>query len=360
MRLALILSILLVAAAASPVARTANDLHIYAVDVEGGKATLIVSPAGESLLIDTGNVGEGAQRDANRIMAAIQDAGLRQIDHLVTTHWHRDHFGAMPLLAARIPIREFIDHGANIQPEPIVDDFLNQTYPRLYGKARHTIVKPGDKIRLAGLDVRVVTSSGESIRTPLPGAGIANPYCAEFEPRSDPTENSRSIGIYIAFGRFRVLDLGDLTINKEFGLMCPNNPIGNVDLFMVSHHGQSSSNDKLLVHAIRSRVAIMNNGIHKGAHPEVMRLLFSAPGLENLWQLHSSQLSGPEYTMPGLFVANMADEPPARIHNAMAYWIKVSAQQDGSFTVVNSRNGFSKTYAARRSDSLIPYSPARL
>src|SRR5262249_9171676 len=150
-------------------------LEIYAVDVEGGKATLVVSPDGESLLIDTGNIGEGAERDTKRIMAAIEDAGLRQIDHLITTHWHRDHIGGMTLLAGRIPIREFIDHGPNVQPDPKVDALL-QSYPWLYAKSKHTVVKPGDRISIAGLDVVVVTSGGAAISTPLHGAGQANPY----------------------------------------------------------------------------------------------------------------------------------------------------------------------------------------
>ena len=263
------------------------------VDVEGGKATLVVSPSNESLLIDTGNVGEGAQRDADRIMAAIKSAGLSHIDHLMTTHWHRDHFGAMPLVAARIPIREFIDHGMNVQPDVQADTFLQQTYPGLYRRATRTVVKSGDRISIAGVDVRVVASAGETLTTSLPGGGTPNPYCAGFKHQNvDKAENARSIGILITFGKFRVLDLGDLSANKEFDLMCPNNLIGTVDLFMVSHHGQPNSNSTVLVHAIESRVAIMNNGTRKGGQPEVMKVIHSAPGLEDLWQLHFSQLSG--------------------------------------------------------------------
>jgi competence protein ComEC len=350
--------------------RTAKSLDIYVVDVEGGNATLFVSPSGESVLIDSGNGGAAAARDATRIMAAAKDAGLTQIDHLITTHWHGDHFGGMAELASHIPIRDFVDHGPNVQPAAAADEFLQKTYPSLYGKAKHTVAKPGDKIPMAGLDWRVVTAAGGVIKTSLPGlpgAGRPNPYCASFKPQAvDMSENAQSVGSIITFGKFRVVHLGDLTWNKEFDLMCPTNRIGTVDLFVVSHHGQPVSNSDVLVHAIGSRVAIMNNGTRKGGQPDAMRIIHSAPGLEDLWQLHFSLLSGQEYTVPGLFIANSVDEPPPAmpvaamappqpgpaappppVHNGTAYWIKVSAQTEGSFTVTNGRNGFSKTYTAR-------------
>src|SRR5215471_17959633 len=163
--------------------RTVKPLDIYVVDVEGGNATLFVTPQGESLLIDTGNTGGAAAvRDAERIIAAAKDAKLQQIDHLITTHWHGDHFGGMAELAKRITIREFIDHGPNVQPAAGADAFLKDVYPQLYAKAKHTVAKPGDKIAINGLDVRIVTSAGETIKTPLPGAGKPNPYCAQFKP----------------------------------------------------------------------------------------------------------------------------------------------------------------------------------
>jgi len=320
-----------------------KTLEIYSIDVEGGKATLYVSPTKESLLIDTGNI-VGADRDSERIIAAVRDAGLQQIDHLMTTHWHRDHFGGMARLARRIPIGEFIDHGGNVQPDPQADNFLQSTYPGLYAGSKHTVVKPGDEVAIEGLDVRILASAGETIMPALPGGGEPNRYCAEAKrPSPDPGENAESIGVHIEFGKFRVLDLGDLSDDKEFDLMCPNNPIGHVDLFMVSHHGQPRSNREVLVHAIEPRVAIMNNGLHKGGQPEVMRVLHTAPGLEDLWQLHYSQLSGREYNSPGLFIANLEET----VHEGTAYWIKVSAREDGSFVVTNGRNGFVKVYRAR-------------
>ncbi|HTC86823.1 MAG TPA: MBL fold metallo-hydrolase [Bryobacteraceae bacterium] len=343
--------------------RTPGTLNIYVIDVEGGNATLFVAPSHESLLIDTGNAGAAATRDAGRIVEAIEDAGLQRIDHLITTHWHGDHFGGMAELASKVPIREFIDHGPNVQPGEAADTFLQNTYPQLYAKGRHTVVKAGDGISMADLDVRVVTSAGETIKTPLPGAGMPNPYCASFKPGENNAEDPQSVGVYIAFGRFRTVHLGDLTKNKEFELMCPTNRIGIVDVLLGLHHGQASSNSEVLVYALHPRVAIMNNGTRKGGDPEVMKTVHSSPGLEDLWQLHFSLLSGQEYTVPGMFIANTIDDqqgampiapvaapppgpgaPPPPVHNGKAYWIKLSAQQDGSFTVTNARNGFRKTY----------------
>ena len=360
---AALVALILLAAGAAAQTRRSNTLDIYIVDVEGGNATLLVSPAGESLLIDSGNAGAGAVRDAERIAAAAKDAGVTQIDTLITTHWHGDHFGGMAELAARIPIRHFIDHGANVQPGAAADEFLQTTYPKLYEKAKHTVAKPGDKIPIAGLNVVVVTSAGETIKTPLAGAGAPNPYCANFKPGDNNAEDPMSVGVHVTFGRFRTIHLGDLTKNKEFELMCPANRIGTVDAFLGLHHGVDTSNSEVIVHALRPRVAIMNNGTRKGGPPEVMKTLYSSPGLEDLWQIHFSELSGQEYTAPGMFIANLVDEPvaampvapmppspggrgapPAPAHNGTAYWIKLSAQSDGGFTVTNARNGFSKRY----------------
>lgn len=344
--------------------RTSKPLDIYVIDVEGGNATLFVSPSGESLLIDTGNPSNG--RDAGRILAAARDAGLAAIDHLITTHYHGDHIGGLSELTPRFPVRHFIDHGPNIQPDGSGAGF-EQGYKEIYARAKHTVAKAGDRIPMAGLDVRVVTSAGETIKTPLSGAGGPNPYCASFKPGENNAEDPQSVGTYITFGKFRAIHLGDLTRNKEFELMCPNNRIGTVDVLLGLHHGQATSNSEVLVHALRPRVAIMNNGTRKGGEPDVMKTVYSSPGLEDLWQIHFSLLSGQEYTVPGMFIANTVDEqqpampiaparapqpgpgavpPPA--HNGTAYWIKVSAQQDGSYTVTNARNGFSKTYAPGR------------
>ncbi len=266
--------------------------------------------------------------------------------------------------ASQVAVRDYIDHGPSVESSTRVAEFLNTTYRGLYEAAEHTVVTPGDRITLAGVDITVLTSAKQVIDRPLPGGGGPNGYCADFVPQNeDNGENAQSVGILAQFGGFRILHLGDLTANTEFELMCPNNPIGAVDLFVVSHHGQPSSNAEVLVHAIEARVAIMNNGTRKGGQPDAMQVLYSAPGLEDLWQLHFSQLSGQEYTVPGLFIANAVDEeqsampiapltgggrgagaPPRLVHNGEAHWIKVSGQGDGSFTVTNSRNGFTKEY----------------
>jgi hypothetical protein len=173
-----------------------------------------------------------------------------------------------------------------------------------------------------------------------------------------------SVAVHITFGKFRTVHLGDLTKNKEFELMCPTNRLGTVDLFLGLHHGVDSSNSEVMIHATRPRVAIMNNGTRKGGPPDVMKVLFSSPGLEDLWQMHFSQLGGQEYTVPGMFIANLNDQPltampvapiaapapgpntpPPPAHNGPAYWFKVQARTDGTFTVTNTRNGFSKTYS---------------
>ena len=353
----------MVATLASAQKRPSTALDIYVIDVEGGNATLFVSPRGESLLMDTGNAGAAAPRDAGRIVEAMRAAGVSQIDHLIITHWHGDHFGGLAELASRVPIREFIDHGPNTQPGELADTFLQKTYPELIAKSRHQVAKAGDRIAMTGLDVRVVTSAGETIQTPLAGGGQPNPYCANFQPGQNNAEDPRSVGIHVTYGKFRTIHLGDLTKNKEFELMCPTNRIGTVDVLLGLHHGQASSNSAPLVWALHPRVAIMNNGTRKGGEPEVMKTVHSSPGLEDLWQMHFSLLSGQEYTVPGMFIANTIDDPqptmpiapapapqpgpgapPAPVHNGKAYWIQLTAQPDGSFTVTNTRNGFRKTY----------------
>lgn len=361
--MAFLLALALPTAALAAQGRTTLD--IYVTDVEGGNGTLFVTPSGESVLIDTGNAN-GAVRDVGRIMDAVKDAGLTQIDHLILTHYHGDHFGGMELLSKQIPIKEFIDHGPNTQPG-VGADWERDVYPKLYAGAKHTVAKPGDRIALKGVDWRIVASAGEVVKSPLPGAGKANPECANFKPVDNNAEDPMSVASYITFGKFRTAHLGDLTRNMEFKLMCPNTILPPVDLFLGLHHGQDSSNSPVMDHALRPRVGIMNNGTRKGGEPYTMMSIHSAPGFEDLWQMHFSLLSGQEYTEPGMFIANLLDDPsavmpvapmptpapgavgiqPAPVHNGKAYWIKVSAQTDGTFTVTNQRNGFSKTYAAK-------------
>ena len=343
-----------------------TTLDIYVVDVEGGNAVLFVTPSGESVLIDSGNGGPAAVRDAERISAAAKDAGITQIDHLVTTHYHNDHVGGLAELAARVPIKEFIDHGPNVQPNPAIDAFLQGGYRQLYEKAKHTVAKPGDRVPVTGVDWRIVASNREMIAAPLQGKATPNAYCASFTPQTGIaiTEDDHSVGSFIRFGKFRTIHLGDLTLNRQFELMCPANRIGTVDLMIAGRHG--NVNADLLVHALRPRAIVTNNGIRKGVPPEAMKIFFTSPNVEDVWQVHFSQLGGQEHTVPGMFIANLFDQPqeamplapfvpppqgqqapPVPEHSGKAYYIKISARQDGAFTVTNTRNGFSKTYVPK-------------
>src|SRR5262245_26548778 len=231
--MALCLAIVLSGAVVLAQARATKTLDLYVIDVEGGNAQLYVSPSGESVLIDSGNGGAAAVRDAARIMAAVKDRGLTRIDHLITTHFHGDHVGGLPELATHIPIREFIDHGPNVQPGPQIDAVMQQ-YAQLYAKAKHTVVRPGDRIPVADLDWHIVSGGEHILKSPLSGAGASNPYCASFSRHeTNPvsggpvgnTEDEQSVGSHVTFGKFRILYLGDFTWNQEFDLTCPINRI---------------------------------------------------------------------------------------------------------------------------------------
>jgi len=316
-------------------AQAEKPLQIRFVDVEGGQATLIVSPSGESLLVDTGYPGLNG-RDADRIAGAVKEAGLSRIDYLIVTHYHADHVGGVPALAARVPIGTFVDHGPTVEQgdQPAA---LYNAYLETRAKGRHVVARPGDTLPIKGLDVRFVSAAGDLIAKPLPGAGQANPLCASYTPHDpDPTENARSVGMVVSFGRFRLLDLGDLTWNKEHDLVCPNNLLGTVSVYLTTHHGLNQSGPAVLVHAVRPRVAVMNNGARKGGNPSAWRIIKDAPGLEDLWQVHHSVEGGAASNVPEPFIAN-PDE-------TTAHGIRMSAQRDGGFTVTNDRNGHTKTY----------------
>jgi competence protein ComEC len=337
--------------------QAAGTLEIYSIDVEGGGATLLVAPSGQTLLVDAGNPGS---RDADRIAAAVKTAGASQIDFLVVSHFHGDHVGGVVDLAARVPIRTFVDHGSEVHDgsQFRLGENIFQGYLTARAKGSHLEVRPGDTVPVKGLDVRVVTSDGAHITSALPGAGQSNPLCKSFAPREpDLSENARSVGVVVGYNRFRMLLLGDLTWNKEQELVCPNNLLGPMDIYLTTHHGLNLSNPPVLVDAIRPRVAIMNNGPRKGASRDAWLTVKSSPGLEDLWQLHyavqrpgnpafqeSGESGGKDLNVPDQFIANV-DEDAA---HSPAHVIRASVRQDGSFTVSNARNGFSKTYSARR------------
>jgi competence protein ComEC len=402
--------------------KTTKPLEIWVVDVEGGKAALYVSPTGQTAMIDTGFPGA---RDLERIMAAIADAGIKQIDYLISTHYHVDHIGNVVELASRIPIGTFVDHGPTVEgpnvpqvaagpdgipvtkPREQIEGF-QAAYAELYGKAKHLVVGPGDHVPITGLDWKIAAAAGRVVKEP-PSPKPSNPYCAGFTPLTgtaglnDP-DDAQSVGSVIVLGQFRALDFGDMWRTKELELMCPNNPIGTVDLYFASSHGAIASGSLPFVHGIQPRVAIMQNGTRKGGAPEPMQTILSSPRLEALWQMHWSYNALLEQNSPALYIANIEHmptiagvlsapprgggpgraatgaqppataistgqqtppaspaagaQPPAAAPPAgrgrgnatghtPAYWLRVSAYPDGTFTISNPRNGFSKTYAAR-------------
>ena len=202
------------------------------------------------------------------------------------------------------------------------------------------MLKPGDTVPIKGLSVKVLTAAGDHIQAPLAGGGQPNPYCATTPKRdADLTENAQSTGVLVTFEKFRFLDLGDLTWNKELALMCPDNPIGTVDVFLVSHHGLNQSNSQALVDAVHPRVAIMNDGARKGASPDAWQIVKDSPGLEDLWQLHYAIAGAKEHNVADSFIANVDEQDAGQ-------YLKLTAEGNGSFTVWNQRNKFEKVYKA--------------
>ena len=323
-------------AATAGVLPAAKNLEVYFIDVEGGQATLVVPPGGESMLIDTGWAGFN-HRDADRIAAAAKAAGVKKIDYLLITHYHADHVGGVPQLAEKLPIRNFVDHGDNTETGKQAEILYN-AYKTYRDKGNHIMVKPGDTIPVKGLDVKVLSAAGETIAKALPGAGKPNPECGSFERHVDATdENPKSVGVLMTFGTFRMIDMGDLTWNKEYDLVCPENQIGPVDVYVVSHHGMNMSGSPQWVHALAPKVAIMDNGAKKGGSPEIWQTIHDTPGLQDLWQLHFAVAGGKEHNSSDTVIANVDEMCEGK-------WIKLTAEREGGFTVENARNKFEKTY----------------
>ena len=322
--------------AALPLCAQSGALRIYAIDTEGGKSTLYVSPSGESMLIDTGYTGHN-YRDAGRIVAAARAAGIKRIDYLVITHYHGDHVGGVAQLADRFPIGAFFDHGDDLAETVNLEDVF-RAYAAVRKKHPHTALKPGDTIPVKGLRVDVVAASGRVIDRPMPASGQTNPLCASYQPlAADSGEKSRSLAMIVTFGSLRIADLGDLHWNKEYELACPNNKLGTVDLYMTTHHGTKTSGSPQIVQALHPKVAIMNNGADKGGSVPAWTTIHESPGLEDIWQLHFSTAGGRDHNAPEQFIANPTT-------SCQGNRIDITALPDGEFTVLNTRNGFKKTY----------------
>ncbi len=343
-----------VASAARPVRTRApsavqpRTLDIYFIDVEGGQSTLVVTPEKETLLIDAGFPNEGTfasrpgdpteARDAQRILAAAHDAGVSRIDNLLITHFHGDHDGGVVELSQLLPIRTFIDHGApaeNAETGVPGTMALFERYKQLRKYSEHVEPKPGDRLRIKGVTATVVASAGAVLTRPLVPSANSTPNCgANGLPAQEPVENPRSTGIHLAFGKFRFLDIGDLSGAPLHALTCPRNLLGEVETYLVAHHGGVDAAGPAMFTSTNPLVAIVNNGPAKGGAPETLAALRAMPSIDS-WQLHRNPANG---------AANVADERIANLDERTSAWIKLSAREDGSFTVTNSRTGFSKTY----------------
>ena len=338
-------------------AQTGN-LNIYWIDVEGGAATLLVSPSGESMLIDTGWAIDG--RDAKRIYSATQQAGLKKIDYLVISHFHADHVGGLAEFSKIIPIGRFFDHGDTIEKEN--QQWLDSYLAASAGK--RTIVKPGDEIPIKGLRVLVVSSDQQLLAKPLPGGG-PNPLCVDAEQKAPVSpENQRTVGVLLTYGKFKYLNLVDLDWSKEMEMACPVNRLGTVTLYQTGRHGAfDGAGAPAFLGAIRPQVVVVNNGPRKGmgqvdntvksVNPPGSKIapyekstyprLAKIPGIEGIWQEHRSLLDpAPSHNTSEDMTANLEDTAECK-----GNFLKASVGRDGKFTVTNSRNGFSKTYSAR-------------
>lgn len=334
--------IILALITAALLAAQPRTLDIYWIDVEGGAATLIVSPTGESLLVDTGFPGQ-EDRDQQRILAAAQEAGVSRINYLVTTHYHVDHVGGISAFANLMPVDQFIDHGESVEASGRGGQTFTNYTDLVGGKRR--IVEPGEKIQLGGVDdITVVSASGTVIGEAING-GSANALCqgAEQKPE-DTTENAQSVGFLLSYGSFTFLDVGDLTWDREMQLACPVNKVGQVSLFQATHHGFSNgqSGAPALIWSLNPQVVVVNNGARKGFSNEGYETLAQIPDVEAIWQGHTGERNDADHNTDENRIAN-----PAGGEADQGHWIKASVSADGTFTITNGRNNYSESYSAR-------------
>ena len=303
-----------------------RPLDIYFIDMVGGAATLVVTPEGESILVDSGSALE---RDAERICHAVRDAaGLSGIDHVVTTHWHLDHYGALGLLEGRLEFGRFYDRGI---PDTVPEDLehfpqLIAAYKRV-SEGRSVALRPGDEIPLrqpVGVKLRLsCLMADRRVDAVLSKGARPNPYCDRHEPKDpDNTENGKSLVMLLSYGDFDFLLPGDLTWNLERDFVCPANRAGRVELLQVSHHGLASSSNPVFVHAVEPKVAMMLNGPRKGAALETMQTLRASPSSADVWQMHRNLQTEEAGNAPANRVANR-DAPEGGVY------IKVSVDGAG-------------------------------
>jgi beta-lactamase superfamily II metal-dependent hydrolase/catechol 2,3-dioxygenase-like lactoylglutathione lyase family enzyme len=324
---------------------TEKTLDIYFLDMVGGGSTLIVTPLGESVLIDTGS-REPLHRDADRIFKACQDAGLKQIDYLITTHFHLDHFGGILEVSKRIPIKCFLDKGELPPADEQNSDWFRELYP-MYQQATKNNVKPlraGDdvplkndpagkilpvKLHCVASEKKIEDFSGD-IDAPVEGFEIRKP---------DDSDNARSIALVLMYGKFKFFAGGDITWNVEHHLAHPVNRIGKIDLYQVTHHGLDLSNNPILLKAISPTVCVAMNGPRKGIEPNTFKAMKALSSVKAIYQIHCNTQFGDAGNTAPEFIANPKENPK------QGQYIKVSVYAEkGIFNVSIGQDGSSRTY----------------